>query len=250
MPQAEKPNSMSRLSTTIPSRRGFLTGAAASIAAGPAIASQALGTVTVPPVETPLSGLAPGVASPDPVFVLIERHRKAVLEENRLCKIFRKRENDKEDEDHRGVVVGERPKLRQEVIRNDPRSEIHLRWLRDGPEMEPIVVFDESSLAEYAPTEDEERTAWIKEKTKELRRNQCAFDKRYRNSPRSYAYEAWNEACEITASLSGQLFETRPTTTAGIVALLAHWAEVMSEESHDRDFIATQELLENLGRIA
>ena len=92
--------------------------------------------------------------------------------------------------------------------------------------------------------------AWIKKKTKELRRNRRAYEQRNKNTPRSRAYEAWNEANEITIGLSRQLIETRATTMAGIAAVLGYWSQVMDEEEHDRDLISTREFLEKIAEAA
>lgn len=79
-----------------------------------------------------------------------------------------------------------------------------------------------------------------------MRRNKRAYKRRNENSARSPAWNAWNEAGNVTDGLSQQLIETSPTTVAGVAAVLAHWSKVMDEDEHDRDLISTQEFLANL----
>jgi hypothetical protein len=62
------------------SRRTILFGLAAAAAAAPAMASPLLGAVIAPATETPLSGLAPGLAESseiDPIFAAIKAERNA-----------------------------------------------------------------------------------------------------------------------------------------------------------------------------
>ncbi len=241
MPQAEKPN------TPIPSRRAFLTRtapvAAAFVLAGGATAVEA----AVAPVVEPIPAAPPAA---DPIFALIKRHRAAIREEKRTHDIFQQfaTEHPSEDDNNRGVVIGERPVRSREIVRGDG-NDIYFNYPLTG-KMEPVVVFNEKLLASYAPIglTEADRDAWIKEKTKELRRNRRAYDRRNNNPLRNGAWEAWNEAEEVTNSLSQRLIETSPTTVAGVAALLAHWSNVMDENQHDRDFISTAELLKNLAK--
>jgi hypothetical protein len=219
MPQAKKPD------TPSPSRRAFLTGAApvaaALVLAGGAAAAEA----AVAPVITSVTPAAPAVV--DPIFALIEQHRAALHEEKRTHDIFEKiaDEHPYEDDDNRGVVV------------------------REGS-WKPFVVWNEKGLVHYAPKDLDEagKAAWIKDKTKELRRNKRAYARRNKNPQRDAAYKAWNEAGIAVDGLSKQIIETSPTTVAGVAAVLAHWSKVMDEDEHDRDFISTGEFLEKLAK--
>jgi hypothetical protein len=229
--------------TTIPSRRAFLTGAAPAAAAFALVGGAAANAVaTGLAVATPQAAVAP---ASDPIFALIDLHRTALRRERRKYKLLEK-QGDAEDDAHRGVVVGEKPVRKRESIQDDDDAH-HIRYVPTG-EMKPIVVWSEDVLANHAPTDlsETERAAWIKEKTKELQRNQRAYFQREDDSPRGRAYDAWNAANEITLRLSKQMIETRPTTMAGVAAVLAHWSRVMDEDEHDRDFFSTREFLKKI----
>jgi hypothetical protein len=80
---------------TTPSRRGFLT--VLSAGAASAIVPAALAAPSAPVTETALSGLpaaVPALPSPDAeLFKLLDEHRSAVIEQQRLYKIFEKIED-------------------------------------------------------------------------------------------------------------------------------------------------------------
>jgi hypothetical protein len=227
------------------SRRALLFG----IAAVGAVASPAVAAAMLEP-QALLSAPAPAVVNAvevDPIFALIEQHRAALREEKRTSDIFEQHADELEDDNNRGVVVGERPdRSTIELVRSNEEA-IRFNY---PPKMAPVFVFDEKALAGYAPIElrGEERAAWIKDKTKELRRNRRAYAKRNKNTPRAVAFKAWNEADKVTDGLSKQLIETSPTTVAGVAAVLAHWSKVMDEDEHDRDFISTTEFLQSLAK--
>jgi hypothetical protein len=231
------------------SRRAFLTGAA-PVAAALVLAG---GTAAVDAAVAPAT--TPGAAPADPIFALIEQHRAALREEERTSDIFEKHAavEPLENDDNRGVVVGERPNTELDrVFETDADGISNMRWFQTT-KMRPIVVFIPKMIANYAPKDlgEAERAEWIKDKTNELRRNKRAYERRKRrneNSARSLAWSAWNKAGEVTDGLSKQLIETSPTTVAGVAAVLAHWSEVMDEDEHDRDFISTTEFLQSLAK--
>jgi hypothetical protein len=80
---------------TAPSRRGFL--AVLSAGAASAVAPAALAAPLAPVTETALSGLpaaVPALPSPDAkLFKLLDEHRSAAIEQQRLYKIFEKLED-------------------------------------------------------------------------------------------------------------------------------------------------------------
>jgi hypothetical protein len=167
-------------------------------------------------------------------------------EEKRTHDIFEEHAGELEDDNNRGVVVGEQPCVEIEKIPLGPEWH-QVRWERTS-QMKPIVVFIPKMIANYVPKDldEAERATWIKDKTKELRRNRRAYARRNKNTPRDVAYKAWTEASTVKDALSKQIIETSPTTVAGVAAVIAHWSEVMDEEEHDRDFISTTEFLESL----
>jgi hypothetical protein len=242
MSQAENPN------TPIPSRRAFLTRAAPTAAAFALAGGAAVNVVATGLAATP-EVLA---AEPDPIFAIIDRHRKASRKRDRLGRISTKlfEQPDRDDLNRRGVVVGKKMIRDLQIVERN-EDVLHMRSVPTD-EMEPIVVLNEKHLPDYAPKNltEEERAGWVKEKTKELRRNRRAEDDRCRNSPYGRAYDKWNKACEITNDLAGQLMDTRPTTPAGLAAVLAYWSEIASEEHVKVDFIGTVEFLEKIADAA
>jgi hypothetical protein len=243
MSQAEKSN------TPIPSRRAFLTRSAPAAAAFALAGGAAVNVVATGLAATPEPAATTAV---DPIFALIKRHRKALAKQARLGRISTKLwEIPGEDDLNRGgVVVGEKKIRRDELVERN-EDVLHMRFVPTD-EVEPIVVLNEKHLPQYAPTNltEDERAGWVKEKTKELRRNRRADNHRRRNSPYGRAYDAWNEACEIAEELTGRLVETRPTTVAGLAAVLAYWSEIATEDEHFLDLYATASFLEKMGQAA
>jgi hypothetical protein len=221
------------LNSNTTSRRAFLLRsapvAAAIVMAGSATAVEAAAALPADPIPN----IAPPAA--DPIFALIEQHREALREEKRTHELFEEHAEayPLEDDNNRGVAVGEQACTELDrVFETDADGVSNMRWFQTT-KMRPIVVFIPKMIASYVPKDlDEvERATWIKDKTKELRRNRRAYKKRNENSARSLAWDAWNEAGKVTDGLSKQLIETSPTTVAGVAAVMAHWSEVMDETS-------------------
>jgi hypothetical protein len=233
---------------TLPtSRRAFLM-RSAPVAAAVVLAG---GTTAVAAAVASPVAATPATPPPvvDPIFALIEKHKAAVQEQDRTHEIFQQYDSPPRDDDtSRGVIVGTTPVRKRETVTAD-ENEFHVRWLLSG-ETEPIVVYNKKYLSQYVPSglSEADQAAWIADKTKELRRNRRAYNRRLKKDPRSIAYDAWNEADKVTNALSEQLIERPPMTVAGVIAVMMHWSEVMSENQYDRDFISTQELLRNLAK--
>jgi hypothetical protein len=207
---AEKPNTTSRLS-----RRDALAGLSVAAAAG-------------------VAALPAGGAEVDPIFAMIELHRKAWLDRDRTQVRFKQHKDDPSPEPI-GVVVGEKPKQRLEIFGNGVDEQ---GWRRVATgETEPIIAYCEKQIAEHAPKDltDADRAAWIKTKTTEMCRRKGAESAHYKNTPRSLAYDAWNNACNVVESVTNQLVNTRPTTIGGVAAVLAYWSEIASEVDGDEE---------------
>jgi hypothetical protein len=73
-----------------------------------------------------------------------------------------------------------------------------------------------------------------------------AESERCKGNPRDVAAERWNDQGEVADEITEELVATVPTTVAGFAAVLAHWSDVMEEDSCERDFDSTVLFLENL----
>jgi hypothetical protein len=227
------------------SRRAFLLRsapvAAAVVMAGSAIAVEAAAALPADPIP-----IAPAPAA-DPIFALIEQHRAALREEKRTHDLFKEHADDpQEDDNHRGVVVGEKPVRGFETVQRDADT-LHVRFPLTS-EMKPITVFNEKFLPDYVLVDlnEAERAAWIANKTNELRRNRRAYNRRYSRTARCRTFDAWNKATKVTDSLDKQIGETSPTTVAGIAAVLSYWSGIMNEDTCFRDIYHTQDFLKRL----
>jgi hypothetical protein len=228
---------MSQTSERNTSRRVFLTRAAPAAAAfalagGAAVNVVATGLAATPEVPA---------AEPDPIFAMIDRHQAAFNEHARAERVFQRFAA--EDDGERGVVVGERPKMKFERIPTDSENEELIRYRPTG-EMEPILAHTREQIADSAPEDmtDSERAAWIKMMERRLR----ATERRYKNSSRSLAYDVWNDAADVLDRLTEQMINTRPTTTAGVAAVLAYWSEIATEDEHSLDLFSTIHFLEQV----
>jgi hypothetical protein len=118
--------------TTIPTRRAFLLRsapvAAAVVMVGGATAVEAAVPAVAAPEPIPAASLVV-----DPIFALIKRHRAALREAKRTHDIFEQfaAEHPYEDDNNRGVAVGERPVRSVEVARKDEEA-IHLNYPLTG----------------------------------------------------------------------------------------------------------------------
>jgi hypothetical protein len=226
MSQATRPD------TTIPTRRALLAGAPAAAVA------LAAGAVA--------NGLAIAAASPsaaDPIFAMIEQHRKVWNERARLHELFMEHE-DEPTIVPTGIIIGECPEPGWKRIEVD--GLIQMCEFRTG-KMLPVVARTEEQIVAGAPRDliGPERDAWIKSKTNELRRRDAIERAHYEKTPRSLTWNAWNEVCKVAEAVTKQLVDTRPTTIGGVAAALAYWSEIASE-CDDTDLDCTVEFLEGL----
>jgi DNA-binding SARP family transcriptional activator len=78
----------------------------------------------------------------------------------------------------------------------------------------------------------EQRRAWRDEQAKRLE-----------ESPRNVAYDVWNDLYNVRSAITAELGTTTPTTTAGLAALLQHWADIVGDDEGNFDNYDTTKLL-------
>jgi hypothetical protein len=182
----------------------------------------------------------------DPIFAIIERHRAAFNEHARAARVFHKFAA--VDGSECSIVIGEYAEKKCEYTRGlGPLAEHHAHLTPTG-KMVPIVAFSKVDIARNAPVDmtDPERSAWIKMMERRLR----AAKRRYKNSPRSLAYDVWNDAGRVLRRLTEEMIDTPPTTIGGVAAVLTYWSEIATEDQHFLDLYATAGFLEKMGQAA
>jgi hypothetical protein len=182
--------------TTSPSRRTVLAGlsvAAASVAA----------------VDILLAARVPG---DDPILAVIDLNRQAMA----ACVEARKRHGEYRNEKiaETGLLIGDYP--------DD----------RDTKPERPLVAYDKWDLEAFAcGLPEPEREAWVETKLDDLRALSEQQMAEHAKTPRGMAWNAWNETCNVLASTMERLIETRPTTIAGVAAVLQHWLELTKADT-------------------
>jgi hypothetical protein len=214
---------------TTSSRRGLLMGLAAAAA------------VPAPALATALAS----AAGADPIFAAIDLHRKAWSEMERTHKIFQKHADEDERFRPMEIIVGEEPVTDWKKITVDGLRQFH--EFRTG-EMQPIIAHNEKQIAAHAPTHltEAEQATWVRNKTTEMESRYAAKCAHYEETPRSRAYNAWNDACIVAEAVTKQLVDARPTTIGGVAAVLAYWSEIASEDHFETDLGSTTTFLEAL----
>jgi hypothetical protein len=216
MSQADKPNTTSR--------RALLTRAPAATAA-------------VLAAGTTINGLAMAVASSagsDPIFAVVHRHREAWSahqEEEKKFDVFRKKDRALDT----GIVVGEFPASGGE----------------GNVRMQPIIACHHGQIAANIPEglSETDAAAWMEEKKAELAQFRREELEASRSTPRDMAYVAWCETWGIVDRLTMQLLTTRPTTIAGVIALLQHWEKFTVDDQEMEEFVwgdRPSELMDNV----
>jgi hypothetical protein len=202
--------------TTKLSRRAALAGAPAVVAAM-------------------AGGTALAAVTPDPIFELIDLHRRTWQAYGETYKAFLKLDNHYQHPE-RGIILGECPEFDTEDLSTGPSDirhpdfEVHFRRIKTG-KMIPCVADNEHDIKRNArifASKDEE-SAWIERKIAELHEHQEAIDAAEELTPRGRAYDKWNDTHDMLVMLTDRLATTQPTTMLGLAAVLAHWAEFNEE---------------------
>jgi hypothetical protein len=150
-------------------------------------------------------------ACEDPIFAAINLNRKAMIE----CVEARKRLRQ-----HRGKI-----ELSGLLIGDYPDD-------RDTKPVRPLVAYDKWDLEAFAcGLPEPEREAWVETKLDDLRALTKQQMAEHAKTPRGMAWDAWNETCNVLASTMERLIETRPTTIAGVAAVLQHWLELTKADT-------------------
>jgi len=81
-----------------------------------------------------------------------------------------------------------------------------------------------NALAVFVKCDDTDKWDW-ENAPQGKGRADWVMKKQAKNKPRKIAYEAFNNASKVVIRVTKQLVATRPTTTAGIAAVLQYWAK-------------------------
>ncbi len=200
--------------------------------------------------------IAPEAVVPDPIFAVIERHRQALQIYEKAHELFEKHSDDPSC-GPMAVIVGQRPRSKLVGMSLDENGMPSFQY-EPTNEMEPIVAHTRAQIVGAAPADLDgvERVRWIDRHYRKMLRDHRIEKAKYENSPRSLAYDSWNEADEVVNAISAELRSTvTPTTAAGIAGALAYWADVMDtgdseDENHDRDAISTVEFIKHMAKAA
>jgi hypothetical protein len=97
---------------------------------------------------------------------------------------------------------------------------------------------NEDLIKDYAPKNmtEAQRAGWVERKTAKLLRLREEEAARHVGTPRDVAWNAWNAATIALKEATDQLVTTRPTTVAGVAAVLATWAEFDYSEAAESTF--------------
>jgi hypothetical protein len=173
--------------TTRMSRRSIL----ARASAGAALASLPLAAGTARACE-------------DPIFAMINLNRQAMF----ACVEAHKRFGQYPALADTGLLIGDYPDDR------DTKPEC------------PLVAYSKWDLEAFAcGLPESEQEAWVEKKFDELCDLRTREIAEGAKAPRGIAWDAYNESCNVLASTMETLIETRPTTIAGVAAVLQHWLE-------------------------
>jgi hypothetical protein len=230
-------------------------GFAAAIAVPAPAFATALSEIPAPAAVPPLTPAQPIGFAPDPIFDVIKRHTRAMKAYAKAHRRYLEHADDEQPPRRDFVVVGEQPEreLVELVVLCRDQWEFHDRYELTG-KMIPLVARSKSDIERHAPADlDEiERARWIRRKYRELLRATRADEAARDGTPRSQAWEAWNESGKIIERLTKELTETTPATLTGAIAVMAYWAKVMTidTEPYALDAISTKDFLRKLSKRA
>jgi hypothetical protein len=107
-----------------------------------------------------------------------------------------------------------------------------------------------AAMTALYPPEQEPDGFWTEWSTEKRRAWRDAEYERTKGNPRRVAHSKLNDAIDAVWLITDELLDTVPTTFAGIAATLAHWANVVDEDTADRDFQRTMEFMEYIAEAA
>lgn len=188
------------------------------------------GAAAITPIAATTLSSLPAGAGDDPVFAAIAAHRKAFEADQEAHTHSRRLRAEFETQrDPRGIYLGEYPETEMKFT-GSFEGEPPLPEMRKVPtgRMEPRYAEIPREIDDNVPADCADAETWKAEKHAEWERWAFCPD----GSPSSLAYDAWNAAgrrlTEATAGLN-----VRPTTMAGIVALLRYVAESYDGDEED-----------------
>jgi hypothetical protein len=199
--------------TTNLSRRRLLASSMPALATAAAMA---------PVAATALCRLPTG-AGDDPVFAVIERHRQAIEAYKVTGEISTRLYSEwEEQQDPRGFYLGEYPEIKREVT-----GEIHALQFREVHTgcMVPRYATCPADIDDSVPAGCADADAWKAQKRREFDEWSGCNE----GSPKSVAFDAWNAAHRRFIAATAEL-NIRPTTLAGVAALLRYIAEFHDDE--------------------
>ena len=181
----------------------------------------AVAAAMAPAAATALGGLAAN--KNDPVFAAIQRHRQAFEAYHEADAVHQQlRDEHEAQRNPDGIYLGEFPEIRHEV--SGEWHALQTREVHTG-RMAPRYANFPAKIDNNVPADCPDPDAWKAQKHRELDEWFGCFD----GSAISVAYHAWNalhqQLIEATAELN-----TRPSTLAGVAALLRYIAEFHDDE--------------------
>jgi hypothetical protein len=184
------------------------------------LASMPAAAAMAPAAATALCRLPSG---DDPVFAAIERHRKAFDAYNAAHAAGAKiRKEYEAQRDPRGIYLGEVPEKKWITERIGAQ-----RLDREIPtdRMVPCYAKHPGDIDNYVPTDCTDIEAWKAEKHREWKQ----WSGFYEGSPISIASDVWNDGHMVLIDATIDL-NVKPTTLAGVAALLAYVATFPDNE--------------------
>jgi len=159
----------------------------------------------------------------DSVFAAIERHRKAFEAYNATHEIFQRLAEEREAQRNPdGIYLGEFPEIKREFF--GEWRDLQMREVHTG-RMVPRYATLPREIDDNVPADCADPDAWKAQKRRELKEWSGSTE----GSPKSVAYDAWNAAHRRLVEATAEL-NTRPSTLAGVAALLRYIAEFHDDE--------------------
>jgi hypothetical protein len=202
------------------------------LASVPAVAA------TVAPVAATALCRLPAGAADGPIFAAIERHRKAFEEWHAAGELHTKLRKEHEAQRGPGVYLGEEEETEAIVTFADGTTHKfdhdHLptgdgdTW-SDVPTGRILPCYAQSprDIDDNVPADCADPEAWKAEKRREF----WEWSSGGESSPQWMAFDAWNKTHRHYILVTAEL-NIRPSTMAGVAALLRYMAEIRDDEEN------------------